>query len=292
MVLRETLRPLRKLPEILQGIDAIDSPASKLNRLAAGYVGPDKALAGILGGADAGHPLHPMLTDITIGAWTAAVALDLLGGKSSHKAADRLIALGVASSGPTALSGLADWETLYGPSQRLGMVHAASNAAASSLFLYSWLARKRGRRTRGVLCGLLGISVASFGGFLGGHLSYRLGAGVDHTAFAELPSSWTEVASEADLEEGRALPGRAGDLAVMVLRQESRIYALVDNCAHQGGPLHQGTVGEGCITCPWHQSVFRLSDGEVTAGPSAHPQPVLDVRVLDGRIEVKAREAS
>lgn len=288
MALREVLKPLRELPAKLERAEAVDEVSARLSSATKGLLGPGKAANDILSGADAGHPLHPVLTDITIGTWTAAVALDLLGGKASAKAADRLIFLGIASATPTALSGLSDWETLYGPAQRLGTVHGASNAAATVAFSMSWLARKRGRRARGVLLGLMGLSLASLGGFLGGHLSYRRGAGVDHTAFSEAPGDWVDVGAEADFRDDEPVAAQAASMRIMVVRHQGRLHALADVCAHQGGPLHEGRISDGCVSCPWHQSVFRLSDGEVQGGPSAHPQPVLALRVRDGRVEVKA----
>jgi nitrite reductase/ring-hydroxylating ferredoxin subunit len=75
----------------------------------------------------------------------------------------------------------------------------------------------------------------------------------------------------------------------MLLRQGGEIFALSDRCAHRGGPLHEGTIEDGCVTCPWHASVFRLRDGSLERGPSAYPQPAWETRERDGRIEVRPR---
>lgn len=53
------------------------------------------------------------------------------------------------------------------------------NAAATALFAASYLARRRGHRTQGVALSLIGLGVLITAGFLGGHLSYRKGLGVD-----------------------------------------------------------------------------------------------------------------
>jgi nitrite reductase/ring-hydroxylating ferredoxin subunit len=67
------------------------------------------------------------------------------------------------------------------------------------------------------------------------------------------------------------------------------VSALHDVCGHMGGPLHEGAIENGCVTCPWHGSVFRLSDGSVVHGPGTAPQPVYEVRRAGGRVSVRRR---
>jgi nitrite reductase/ring-hydroxylating ferredoxin subunit len=74
-----------------------------------------------------------------------------------------------------------------------------------------------------------------------------------------------------------------------VLRHQGRICALAERCAHQGGPLSEGELQDGTITCPWHGSTFRVDDGSVVHGPSTFDQPCYETRVRDGFIEVKPR---
>ena len=183
------LRPLRELPLEVEQIDSLDRVAGALAN-AVEHVAPEGAFVNeALSGTAFGHPLHPPLTDVVIGAWTSAVALDWLGGKRGGPAADWLVALGVVSALPTAAAGLNDWATLDGPTRRLGLVHGTTNVVATGLFGASWFARKTGRRTVGMLLALAGYGTVSVGAFLGGHLSFRRGVGVDHTAFVEAPMS-------------------------------------------------------------------------------------------------------
>ena len=63
--------------------------------------------------------------------------------------------------------------------------------------------------------------------------------------------------------------------------------AISDVCGHAGGPLHEGELAEGCVTCPWHGSVFRLDGGDVVHGPATGPQPRYEVRVAAGRVSVR-----
>ncbi len=134
---------------------------------------------GILGGQWMGHAVHPLLTHVPIGVWTSSLILDFAGGKSSEDAADLLLGVGLAAFAPTALTGWSDWCRASREQQRVGLVHAAANATAAGLFARSRLVRRQGRRGHGKLLSVLGASVLSLGGYLGGHLAYARGVGVE-----------------------------------------------------------------------------------------------------------------
>jgi nitrite reductase/ring-hydroxylating ferredoxin subunit len=287
ITIRDSLRPLRELPLQAERIDALDKVAATLATRVERVVPAGAPLNELLSGTDLGHPLHPPLTDVVVGAWTGAVALDLLGGVRSGPAADRLVALGVLSALPTAVAGLNDWATLDGPSRRLGLVHATTNVMATGLFGASWLARRSGHRLAGRLLALIGYGTISLGAYLGGHLSFRRGAGVDHTAFLEAPRDWTVVAAESSVRESEPLLVTSAGVDIVLVRQQGTVYALLERCAHQGGPLHYGRIEDGCVVCPWHSSRYRLSDGTALSGPTAHPQPTMRVRVREGNVEVR-----
>lgn len=285
--IRDGLQPLRELPLRAEQMESLDQVAGALARAVERAAPAGSSVNEALSGTDVGHPLHPPLTDVVIGAWTSAVALDWLGGKSARPAADWLLALGVVSALPTAAAGLNDWATLDGPTRRLGLVHATTNVVATGLFATSWLARKAGRRFVGRSLALAGYGTVSVGAFLGGHLSFRRGVGVDHTAFLEAPEDWTAVADEAAVKELEPLLVEAAGVDIMLVRERGSLYALLERCAHQGGPLHEGRIENGCVVCPWHSSRYRLSDGLALSGPTAHPQPAVQVRVRDSKVEVR-----
>jgi nitrite reductase/ring-hydroxylating ferredoxin subunit/uncharacterized membrane protein len=249
-------------------------------------VGPVKDL---LSGTWMGHPLHPVLTDLPIGFWTSAMAIDFLGGAKGQQAADRLVALGVLTALPTVASGLADWSDTIGEDRRLGLAHAIGNAVALDLYAWSWVARKRGRRTAGVTLGVLGAAAATAGAYLGGHLAWRKGVNVDRHAWDHPSDDWVDAPLEAPLEDDEAVAVTAGDDTVMVVRTGGAVHALSDVCSHMGGPLHEGPLADDCVTCPWHGSVFRLADGAVVHGPATAPQPGYDVRQSDGRLSLRRR---
>ena len=166
----------------------LDDPADTIQRVADRVVPPGPTRERWRGRA-LGHALHPMLTDLPIGCWTSAALVDLLGGRRGRPAADRLVAAGVVTAVPTAVAGLAELGDMSDPEiRRVGAAHALGNAAGTVLYVLSWLARRRGRRFRGVLLALAGAGVLSASGYLGGHLVFRLGAGVDQDGEGAQPA--------------------------------------------------------------------------------------------------------
>jgi nitrite reductase/ring-hydroxylating ferredoxin subunit/uncharacterized membrane protein len=278
------------LLERLASLEAVDGLAKPLAKAVRGLKAPAKVNEA-LSGTWLGHPVHPLLVMLPMGSWTSAVLLDWLGGRKANGAADRLIGLGLVASVPASVTGMNDWadtEVASDSVRRVGIVHAASNVTAAALFGASLLARRGGSRGTGKLLALAGAGVLGFSGHLGGHLSYAEGVGVDQTAFEDPPEDWTAVMRESDLAEGEARYAEAHGVGVLVARHDGELHALSNRCAHRGGPLDEGEIADGCVTCPLHGSVFRLSDGGVVRGPSAYPQPVWHVRVRDGIVELKA----
>lgn len=271
-------------------VEALDQAARPLARAARKLIPPGPA-KDILSGSRLGHPLHPALTDIPIGSFAAATVLDLVGGRRSQDAVKALLALGIVSAAPTASAGWADWSDTYGPEQRIGLVHAVSNVASLSLFAGSLVARRRGNRALGRALSLLGMTTLTTGGYLGGHLTYALGVGVNNAFYQHEPEEWTPVMDAGDLQAGSPTKVEAGGATILLYRSSDRILAIGSRCSHAGGPLQEGKIDDGnlCVECPWHGSVFRLEDGAVVHGPARVPQAAYDVRVQDGRIEVRHR---
>jgi len=212
--------------------------------------------------------------------------LDVIGGRRSRPAADRLIGIGIAAAVPTALTGASDWSDLRGGTRRVGVVHAVGNTTALTLHVLSWRARRDGRRFDGFALSTLGIAAATFSAWLGGHLSYGRGVGVNQTAFDEPPQEWTPVAADTDVLEGRMTAVPTDAMTVLLVRRHGALHALDDRCSHRGCSLAEGKLGDGTITCACHGSTFHL-DGSVVNGPATAPQPRLDLRVRDGRVEVR-----
>jgi uncharacterized membrane protein len=123
-------------------------------------------------GAWLGHPVHPLLTDLPIGFFTSVSVLDLCCGREARAAADLLTALGLASAVPTVLAGAADWRSTGGRARRVGVAHAAANAAGLACWAASWRARRRDHRVAGVVLGLAGSTAMTVAGMLGGTLAF------------------------------------------------------------------------------------------------------------------------
>jgi nitrite reductase/ring-hydroxylating ferredoxin subunit len=216
-----------------------------------------------------------------------ATLLDILGGESSEPAADLLVIVGIATAVPTAASGSNDWSDTQGKERRVGLVHALSNSTAVSLYAASLIARKKGNREAGKVLGLAGFGVLMAGGYLGGHLAYSKGVNVNRTAWRQGPTEWRAVLAEAELSEGELSKVDLDGVSVVLYRDGGQIHALDSVCSHMGGPLEEGSVSDGCVTCPWHGSTFRLLDGGVIRGPASNSQPVYEARLIDGGIEVR-----
>jgi nitrite reductase/ring-hydroxylating ferredoxin subunit/uncharacterized membrane protein len=254
---------------------------------------PGQQLADFLHGKWLGHPLHPAVTDVPLGAWTAAAAMDVADAASgSDKYAagsDAAVAVGLVGAALAAVSGLAEWRHTQDRPRRIGVVHASLNGSATLLYATSLALRGRGKRGLGRALSFAGFATVMAGAYLGGHLSLKERIGVDHSpAEDELPSDFTPALPDADLPEGDMRRVEVKGVPIMLARQHGRVYALAEACAHLGGPLSEGELKEGSVVCPWHGSRFSLEDGRVLNSPSAFPQPCLETRVREGQIEVRA----
>jgi nitrite reductase/ring-hydroxylating ferredoxin subunit/uncharacterized membrane protein len=273
----------------LERASELDGVSDQLQKIVSSVVRP-QAVEDLLHGTWLGHPLHPVLVQVPVGAFMSAAVLDLVPG--GRRAATTLIGVGVASSAPAIAAGLTDWSAMTKDRRRVGLVHAASNTVALGLYVASLSARSSGRTARGKALAFAGLSVAGMGAFLGGHLSYAQGGGMNHAApeVVRVPEEWTTVAQLTELADGKPTVRTVGDVPVLLYRQGAQVTAMIERCSHETGPLGEGeVVGSGadaCVVCPWHGSTFRLVDGTVVHGPAANDQPTLRVRVTAGAVEV------
>jgi nitrite reductase/ring-hydroxylating ferredoxin subunit/uncharacterized membrane protein len=275
---------LDQITDKIERLKVLDPAADRLGAWV-GRLYPNRTTVDLASGTPLGHPLHPLLVTIPIGSYSAAFLFDAL---KDEGAADTMIGLGVLSSVPTAWTGLSDWRDTSGAERRVGLVHALSNTAALGLFTASWVARRTGRRPLGVGLSLAGMSLVSLGGWLGGHLVYALGVGVDTTAFQHSPEEWTYAAPESEIEVGKLTMGAVNGVPLVLTRLAGdKIVAYADRCTHRGGPLHEHELVDGCLTCPWHGSAFSVEDGSIVHGPATRPQPAFEVRVHNERVEVR-----
>jgi nitrite reductase/ring-hydroxylating ferredoxin subunit/uncharacterized membrane protein len=278
-------RPLARTIERASALDPVGKAVAKAVR---GALDPGP-VKDALSGTWLGHALHPLLTDVVIGTWLSALVLDATGGDPD--ASERLIAAGVVCAVPTALTGATDWadaEPVGDGVRRVGVVHGVGNVAVLGLQVASLAARRRGARRRGMALSLAAGGLLGLTGYLGGHLGFARGVGVDQTAFDAGPDDWTDAtaAGEVDSEPTAVV---VGDTPLLLVRVAGSLLAIHDRCSHRGCSLSRGTLDDGTIECACHGSRFSLRDGHVERGPASAPQPAFDVREREGRIEVGVR---
>jgi nitrite reductase/ring-hydroxylating ferredoxin subunit/uncharacterized membrane protein len=278
-------------------LDPLEDSVQKAVKDAFAAAGPAGAeVKDFLHGKWLGHALHPALTDIPVGAWTGAMAfdvMDLLGsGRELRAGADALVGIGLLGAVGSALTGTADWTDSYGRARKIGMVHGVMNVAATALYATSFfLRRNRRSRSAGVALSMVGYALASASAYLGGHLVLGEEMGVDHTATADSghPEEFVAVMKESDLGERKLTCVDASGEAILLFRLDGRISAIANTCTHMGGPLNEGKlIGDNVVECPWHCSRFSLRDGSVVDGPATFPEPRFEVRTQNGQIEVRA----
>jgi nitrite reductase/ring-hydroxylating ferredoxin subunit/uncharacterized membrane protein len=269
-----------------------DRLQSMLSNMAAAAGPTGQRAEDVLHGRWLGHPLHPALVNVPIGAWTVAAALDAIeevsGNRDLGSGADAAIAVGLVGALGAAVTGIADWRHTEGQGRRAGLAHGLLNTGALALYTASLILRRCKARRAGRGLATLGYLVANASAYLGGHLVFNEQIGVDHTADQQPPQVFVPVLSEAELSENTLRRVMANGMPVLLLRRGERIYAIAETCSHLGGPLAEGKLEDLSVICPWHGSRFALDGGEVLNGPSTYPQPCFETRVRHGQIEVRA----
>ncbi|GIJ79407.1 Ferredoxin subunit of nitrite reductase or a ring-hydroxylating dioxygenase [Micromonospora phaseoli] len=245
----------------------------------------------LLHGVWLGHPLHPAMVQVPVGAWMSAAVLDLMPGQ--RRAATTLTALGTLSAVPAAVAGLNDWAALARDQRRVGLVHAASNTVGLALYGGSLAARLSGRHGLGRALGWLGLGAVGAGAYLGGHLAYKQGAQVNMSVsdLHLISDGWHSLAELAALPQRELVTREVDEVSLILYRHGDEVTVMLERCPHQSGPLGEGEVreidGHACVVCPWHGSAFRLNGGEVVHGPSSNDQQILPTRIVDGVLETR-----
>jgi len=262
--------------------------------------GPGRPLKLFLNGTWLEHPLHPLLTDVVVGAWTVALLLDLLAlifhvtglGLASAIA----VGLGVLAALASIVTGLMDWVDLDPDELAVGVTHGTINIIATLLFAVSFFLRSGAGWAIDALSfviALAGYLVVSLGAFIGGSLVFRMGVMVNRNAYRRgTPKNFVAVMALKDLPENKPVRVMSRDEPVMLVRRGERIFAIGAVCSHLGAPLEKGELKDGTIECPWHGSQFALADGSLKSGPATAPVPCYETRVTDGQVELKRIKAA
>jgi nitrite reductase/ring-hydroxylating ferredoxin subunit/uncharacterized membrane protein len=256
------------------------------------WVGACRPLQDFLQGVWLGHPLHPVMTNLSLGAWSAAVAFDATDiftarSRQFAPAAELCIGLGVLGGIGAALAGLADWQHTHEDARRLGMVHGVLNTAVLILFSASWLDRRRGRNTRAWALSSIGYALAVSASYLGGELVFRHRVGIDHSDGRLTPRPFVAVLAESELDEDTPTPIECSGVAVVLIRHKGLISALGGDCPHLGAPMAEGWLSRDEFVCPWHGSRFNLQTGAIERGPATAPLTCFERRIREGQIEIR-----
>lgn len=287
-----TLKLAERLATSQTWLDGLSERLQPLVRDAVAVTG--RRGADLLDGVWLGAPLHPALTDVPVGALTAAVTLDgvalATGSRAVERQADGALAISVAGALAAAATGFSDWRDLGGETRRLALAHGLINVVGVACNTTSLGLRMAGRRRAGQVSSALGFLVASAAAHLGGDLTFGLGVRVNQAQPGAGPGEFTPVLDESQLDGTSMHQVDADGEAVLVTRSTSgTICAIANTCSHMGGPLDEGQREGDVVVCPWHGSRFDVCTGDVRGGPAVFPQPAFEARTRDGKVEIRRK---
>ena len=286
----------RFLARLIAANDGWAKPFGEFNhRWVSALFRPITPIRDVLNGTWLGHPVHPAVTDVPIGALLVAVVLDLVG---IPDAAFWAVGLTVLTLLAAAVTGLADYSDTDGTARTRATLHATIMVLGTLVAVGSLVVRATAPGYDGgtvaVGLGIVAFLILSAGAYVGGDVVFVLGNMVSRHAFRGAGTKWIrldtgDVADLSTLPEATPRRMKAGINDLVVVRLGDTIHALHAVCAHAGGPLAEGTVTpDGCIECPWHASRFRLIDGRLRHGPAVYDQPAYEVRAAEtGGYEVR-----
>jgi nitrite reductase/ring-hydroxylating ferredoxin subunit/uncharacterized membrane protein len=268
------------------------------------------ALKRLLQGRPFGHPLHPLLVHLPIGLWGLGFVLDLVALiRGDHTAAIShtafyMLVMGLFFGALAAITGFADYTDVRKdhPARPTATLHMVLNLAAFVVFAISAAVHHHGpgMRVACVILSAVGVALVGYSGYLGGVLVYDNGVAVGRHRSTVDPQSetlivnaapdggWVDVMDAADLPEGIPLRADVNGHVIVLLRPKSGdLCAFQEFCTHRCGPLSEGTVEDGQITCPWHRSRFDVHTGKPTQRPAKVDLKTYPVREEGGRVGVK-----
>ena len=255
---------------------------------------PTRRIADVLHGTWLGHPLHPVLTDITIGGWSMGVIFDvaaaITGSDDMRDVAEKTIIAGTIAAIPTAITGLADFSVFPEWSGTAATWHGMINTVGVGLYAWSIRERRRGNHGKGAIISTIAFGASVLSAWLGGHMVYKQKVGVSHREAFQKPKRWTPVLESSQLRQRKLKRVDFENKGILLYRDGESLYAIGSVCSHAGGPLEEGKVQGTCVQCPWHDSVFDLRDGRIVHGPAHQPQPCFDARDRNGQIEIRLVE--
>ncbi len=283
-------------------LERVARPLSGLWNGAASVIGgfyrvlgrPGKLLQDFMNGSWLGHSLHAVIVDVVVGGATAALLLDVLrvvfNVDGLESATTWVLGLAWAAGIGAILTGLTDFkDTGTGAERNVAGLHGLINVIGNGGFFFSLQERLKGNHEGAFIPLVIGYAIISLGSFIGGHIVFKFGYMVNHNAFAKgkRAREFTPVMAAADVPEGMPTKVMFGATAVMLVRRGDVVHALKETCSHAGGPLSEGELKDDTITCPWHDSTFKLADGAVVHGPAGSRQVSYRARINGGQVELQ-----
>lgn len=257
---------------------------------------PPRRFKSLLHGTWLGHPLHPAITDVPIGAWLLAVIFDIIWLASpdanswAARGAEIAVLIGILAAIAAAVTGLADWSDSYGSERTVGLYHAGLNSLALILYIVSFflrLADSSGESVSAAILGFIAIVSVFVAAYLGGDMVFGKGTGVNHVAWQEGSPDFVAALPVAELPDNALRRVEVAGVPVVLVKLGAKYAAIAATCSHAGGPLDEGELQGDVVQCPWHGSRFRMRDGKALTGPATFSQPRYDVQVRDGMIYLR-----
>ncbi|HEU5438340.1 MAG TPA: DUF2231 domain-containing protein [Ktedonobacterales bacterium] len=275
-----------------------DSLQKLVGTLAGNTAKPPRLWKSLLSGTWLRHPLHPLITDVPVGAWLLTALLDILwlispsGNAWAARGAQVTVLIGVLAGLAAVVTGSADWSDTYGRERTVGLYHGLLQTLATVLYIISTVLRfsaPTGDTVLAAILGFAGLVVLAIGAYLGGDLVFDKGTQVNHTAWEHGGDDYEAVMPVAEATANKLYRVTVGGVPVVLVKLGDSYAALAATCTHAGGPLDEGELQGTRVQCPWHGSRFDLRTGAAVTGPASMGQPRYDVRVRDGQIELKRR---
>lgn len=257
---------------------------------------PPRLFKSFLHGVWLRHPLHPLLSDVPIGSWLLTALFDIIwlinpGANAwAARAAEGTAIFGALAGLAAVATGLADWSDSYGSERTVGFWHGLLNSSALILYIVSIVLRLQissGESVVATIPAFVGVVLISIAGYLGGDMVFGKGTQVNHTAWEAAGEDYEAVLSVDEVGEKKLHRVLVAGVPVVLLKLGEQYHAISATCTHAGGPLDEGTLEGDVVTCPWHGSRFSMRTGAAKTGPASIAQPRYDVRVRDGKIELK-----
>ncbi len=178
-----------------------------------GLGAPGRLLNNLMHGtAVLGHPLHPAVTDIPIGAWSVGLVLDYLavsGHLVTAAAGNVALLVGTLVALLAVVTGYTDFHDTFGHERRLALAHGLTMTTVFIVEVVSLILRLvggPGPEPAAIGLATAGLALALLGSYLGGHVVFSMGTAVNRNAFFEGTEDFIDVGSSDSFAEGAFHP--------------------------------------------------------------------------------------